>query len=660
MKFNKSRSLFIISVVSLLVIVAYVSSQPFVSATVPAPSVLNEGKMRVENPEALEDAFFELSGLWDFYWARFIEPQTFYHPRTAVPASATVPDAYITVPSVWNTLVDTPAAKNGKGAATYHLRIENLKPNFRYAFFMFNKVITAANLYCNGKLVFSQGYASEKYTETVSRRSMNIAVLESDSAGVIDLVFHISNNAYRKGGMNGVLKLTEEKHLRRWFTLKFNYSFFYAGALLSVIIYHLSLFLLRKYDWTSFYFSLFSFAILIRGITADFSLVLFYLPDMPYGIDMKLEYTVMFMAPLFFMLHLSLLYDIDFKVNTPKSVIAKGIVYAGSVLGLAIWILPVRLANMLVIPSLCYFFLSFIVILIILFIELSQTTFEIFFLTVLSLLIGLVGTIHDVLAMQIIPVPYADMRFMSEIFIIFVLFQSLITAIRHENASTSIELLSANMQETNKSYMRFVPEQFLRLLNKDNIVDVDIGDYTVRNVTLLCADIRNFTPISEQLGCKGIFELLNACLSDIAPVIRKYGGFIEKYLGDCIVAVFPDNTPDIFRCAMEMQHKMLILKTDRPISLRIGIGIHYGKVVLGTTGSAERLSQIAVSEAVDTVITLETLTKTYDKKILVSSSAVNNTGALKAKEEFKFVKMDSSVLTEPLRDDIYALEMPDF
>ena len=182
----------------------------------------------------------------------------------------------------------------------------------------------------------------------------------------------------------------------------------------------------------------------------------------------------MFMAPLFFMLHLSLLYDIDFKVNTPKSVIAKGIVYAGSVLGLAIWILPVRLANMLVIPSLCYFFLSFIVILIILFIELSQTTFEIFFLTGLSLLIGLVGTIHDVLAMQIIPVPYADMRFMSEIFIIFVLFQSLITAIRHENASTSIELLSANMQETNKSYMRFVPEQFLRLLNKDNIVDVDI------------------------------------------------------------------------------------------------------------------------------------------------------------------------------------------
>ncbi|WP_428770944.1 adenylate/guanylate cyclase domain-containing protein [Treponema sp. HNW] len=660
MKFSKSRSVFIISIISVLFVIGYLSTLTFAAEDLPAPAVLEQGVMKIENPDALSDAFFELSGLWDLYWADFIEPQAFYSSRTGVPSSPVSPAASVKVPSVWNTLVDDPIAKKGKGAATYHLRVENLKPNFRYAVFMFNKVLTGANLYCNGKLVFSQGFASKKYNETIPRRSMSIAVLESDRHGNIDLVFHISNSVYRKAGIRGALKLSEEKHVRRWFTLKFNYSSFYAGALLSIMIYHLSLFFLRKYDWTSFYFSLFALGIFIRGISADFSLLLFYLPNLPYGMDMKLEYTVMFMAPLFYMLHLASLYNIDLKANVKKTIIVKLIVYAGAALGLAIWILPVRLANMLVMPSLGYFFVSLSVILVILFIELPQTTFEIFFLTVLSILLGLIGTVHDVLAMQIVSVPFSDVRFMSEVFIIFVFFQSLITAIRHENASAAIEVLSDNMQQTNKSYMRFVPEQFLRLLKKDNIVDVDIGDYTVRNVTLLCADIRNFTPISEQLGCKGIFDLLNACLSDIAPLIRKYGGFIEKYLGDCIVAIFPDNTPDIFRCAIEMQHKMLVLKTDKPISLRIGIGIHYGKVVLGTTGSAERLSQIAVSEAVDTVMRLESLTKSFEKKILVSGAAVRNTGAVKTDSEFKFIKIDTSYAKDPVAEDMYSLEMPDF
>jgi len=99
-------------------------------------------------------------------------------------------------------------------------------------------------------------------------------------------------------------------------------------------------------------------------------------------------------------------------------------------------------------------------------------------------------------------------------------------------------------------------KEFLHLLEKSNITDVEMGNYTARSVTLLCADIRNFTPISEQLGGKEVFDLLNACFTNIAPLIRTYGGFIEKYLGDCIVAIFPDNTSNIFQCAIEMQQKI--------------------------------------------------------------------------------------------------------
>jgi len=107
---------------------------------------------------------------------------------------------------------------------------------------------------------------------------------------------------------------------------------------------------------------------------------------------------------------------------------------------------------------------------------------------------------------------------LSYAFILFVLFQSLIAAIRHEQAASSIEVLSESLQKTNLSYMRFVPQEFLHLLEKSNITDVEMGNYTARSVTLLCADIRNFTPISEQLGGKEVFDLLNACFTNIDSV----------------------------------------------------------------------------------------------------------------------------------------------
>ena len=167
------------------------------------------------------------------------------------------------------------------------------------------------------------------------------------------------------------------------------------------------------------------------------------------------------------------------------------------------------------------------------------------------------------------------------------------------------------MKKLNTAYFRFVPKQFLQMLNKNDIMDVEIGDWAVHNVTLLCADIRDFTALSEQLGGKKTFDLLNTYLIQIAPFIRKYGGFIEKYLGDGIVAVFPDNTPDVLYCAVKMQREIMKLKTAENLSLRIGIGIHYGSVVFGTVGSRERISQISISQAVDTVLYLEDLTKLF-------------------------------------------------
>ncbi|MGI5173578.1 adenylate/guanylate cyclase domain-containing protein [Treponema sp. OMZ 840] len=646
------------SVLFLCILLTAVYTVPVGAAARTDIPVLSAGYIHIENPDKLENSFIKLSGLWEFYWNRFVDPHDFYS-LDAAPAQSPEADAFVKVPSVWNTFINDPIAKRGKGCASYHIKLTNLKPNFRYAMFMFDKVGTAAKLYCNGDLVFSQGTASENYSQTRAMRSMDIAVLESDSQGVIDLVFHCSNSIYRKGGLWSEITFAEETHVRHWFFLTLNFNFFYAGALLSIMLYHLFLFLFRKYDWPSFYFSLFAFSIFLRSVSADFSLLLYYLPAFPYGFDMKIEYSVVFMAPVCFMLYLVFLYNIDLKSNSKKNLIVKLVIYIGIFLGVAVWSLPLRWANYLVVPCLTYLLISATIVLVVLFMELRQNSFEIFLLTVLSIAVTGLGTLHDILALQMMRVPFPDLRLVSYSFIVFVFFQSLITAIRHEKASAAIELLSGNLQKINMSYMRFVPQEFLQLLKKGNITDVEMGDYTMRDVTLLCADIRNFTPISEQLGCKEVFDLLNTCLTNIAPLIRTHGGFIEKYLGDCIVAVFPDNRSNIFQCAVEMQQKMQSLKTGKPISLRIGIGIHYGKVVLGTTGSAERLSQIAVSEAVDTVMRLESLTKLYGEKVLVSGAVLKKAGNGKASQEFKFVKINTGRLRQPLEEEVFALEIPE-
>ena len=121
---------------------------------------------------------------------------------------------------------------------------------------MFDKIGTAVNFYCNGELVFSQGIAAQDYTKTVSARSMAIASIQSDSGGIADLVFHTSNDVYRKSGLWVPLRFGAESVVRTDFNHELNRQFFLCGALFIVFLYYFALFLFRKYYWASLYLSL--------------------------------------------------------------------------------------------------------------------------------------------------------------------------------------------------------------------------------------------------------------------------------------------------------------------------------------------------------------------------------------------------------------------
>ena len=190
-------------------------------------------------------------------------------------------------------------------------------------------------------------------------------------------------------------------------------------------------------------------------------------------------------------------------------------------------------------------------------------------------------------------------------------------AISLENAQ-----LYDNITTLNVAYKHFIPDQFLNLLAKESIVDVKLGDQVQQEMTILFSDIRDFTTISEQMSPAENFAFINEYLSYMEPLIQKHGGFIDKYIGDAIMALFAHSADDALKGAISM---LQALKTYNQIRrgkdlapLRIGIGLHTGLLMLGTVGGAERMDGTAIGDAVNLSSRVEGLTKTYRVSLLIT------------------------------------------
>ncbi len=184
-----------------------------------------------------------------------------------------------------------------------------------------------------------------------------------------------------------------------------------------------------------------------------------------------------------------------------------------------------------------------------------------------------------------------------------------------------------NLSQINKAAVRFFPNEYLNFLSKESIVDIKLGDHIKREMAVMFSDIRSFTSISEQMTPKENFDFVNAYLGKVSPMIRKYEGFIVKYLGDGIMAVFPENPENAVRSAVEKQFQVdelnreLILKGQNPIN--VGIGIHFGPMMVGMVGEKHRIQGDAFSDHVNLTSRLEGLTKYYGTKIIISEDMKN-------------------------------------
>jgi len=191
--------------------------------------------------------------------------------------------------------------------------------------------------------------------------------------------------------------------------------------------------------------------------------------------------------------------------------------------------------------------------------------------------------------------------------------------------ATVIENFVREQREKRRLSQFFSPEVLREVVRHRD--DNSLGS-TRRLVTVLFSDIRGFTTLSERLEPEQVAEMLREYLSEMTEIVFRHGGTVDKYIGDCVMALYnapfpdPDHAVKAVRTGLEFQEKTLEVsrrwEAKLGVQIRNGVGINTGEAVVGTMGSRQRLEYTAIGDTINLGARLESITKEYGVGIIVS------------------------------------------
>lgn len=190
-------------------------------------------------------------------------------------------------------------------------------------------------------------------------------------------------------------------------------------------------------------------------------------------------------------------------------------------------------------------------------------------------------------------------------------------------------------QRIEQIFAKFVPREVIHdLLDHSDDAELQLGEK--RHLAILFSDIRSFTVISENNSAENIVDLLNRYFDRMSQAIRAQGGFIDKFIGDAILAVFgapvsyKDNALRAVKAALAMEDALADVDTQGlklpEGGFNIGIGVHEGPVIVGNIGSRDKFDYTVIGDNVNLASRLEGLTKHYRQRIMVSDVLAQSLG----------------------------------
>lgn len=569
-----------------------------------------------------KDGYVLLDGQWEFFWKKFISSRKEHFNSEK--------NGFLEVPGLWNGFTVDGAEIPGWGFGSYRLKVL-LPSNPVPLSIHFEGAATSAVLWINDRKILENGVIGTEKNLSVPMTKPIVA--EIGLHYEITLVLEVANFSHYKGGAWESVRLGTNYQLQDFQRTKEETDIFLTGTILIMTLYHLGLFSLRKKDRSSLFFALFCIAILFRIFTAG-RLMYIKFPWVYWEFGNKLEYLSLYLCVPAFFLFLKSLY--------PDEVSSR--------VGLLTWIINGSMSAVVILTPAHIYTRTLIPVEIALICTAVYGTFclglaiwrkrEGAGIALIGYLALIFAGINDILYSQLI----INTGYYTPIGLFFFIFsQSYMLSQKFSKAFYNVEVLSENLQKTNESYSRFVPIEFLQLLGKERITDIQLGDQVQREMTVLFSDIRSFTSLSEKMTPKDNFDFLNSYLQRMSPVIRGSGGFIDKFIGDGIMALFPDYVDDALKAALDMHSVLRDLNEKRVKKnysvIKIGIGIHTGNLMLGTIGEKERMDGSVISDSVNIASRIEGLTKLYGADLLISETAFQKVRNLSAFPHRKIQKV---------------------
>ncbi|MBE7082110.1 MAG: adenylate/guanylate cyclase domain-containing protein [Clostridiales bacterium] len=181
------------------------------------------------------------------------------------------------------------------------------------------------------------------------------------------------------------------------------------------------------------------------------------------------------------------------------------------------------------------------------------------------------------------------------------------------------------LKETNVEVDKYVPKQFVKYLGKNSLLELVVGTQVKKEVTTLFCDVRNSSQVSTSLSLEENFNYINSYLNVVSPIIKKYNGFIDKYLGDGVMAVFTRS-----RQAYDCAHAIIKAINEKNYSnvsmpnLEVGVALNTGEVVFGVVGDETRKSITILSESMEITSKIGEVNKVFGSMITFSKDTLND------------------------------------
>jgi len=545
--------------------------------------------MDLSNWDFNTDGIINLNGKWEFYWNKLYTPEDF--KNNALDSKP----YYLHVPGVWNDLVVNSKNLPGEGFATYRVTIK-LNHTYKYLGIKILDCSSSYRMWINENLVATNGTVSSVISEIIPQMHPQIKIFNVDS-DKLELVVQVANNFHYKGGLWEIIRIGTQEQVIQAKGKSLIFTMLFAGTLFILCIYHLGIFLFRRKEKAALWFGILCFSVLIRTLQINERIICDLFPGFNLNISYRFVYIVMHsLIPVVFALY----YYTLFEISNLRTILK--IIFGISFLEFIIVLFsPTHFytSGILAIQTILY--AEFIYFFILTFYQISSKK-KGAKLLLLCLVVMLISGLNDILYLNLI---INTTQISHYAFFIFLVAQAYILAYKFAGAYNVVEDLTVNLELKVAKRTRELGEEKKKSDNLLlNILPAEIADElkqkgrttakTYSMVTVMFADILDFTKVSEKESAELLVAEIDYCFSGFDHIIHKYGIEKIKTVGDAYISAggLPvltySHAEDTINAAMEIRDFILARKIEKekmgenPFELRIGI--HTGPVVAGIVG----------------------------------------------------------------------------